>query len=478
MIGIAHNMELNQEPLANIDAEAALLSAMMQDNRIAEQVQIDLVEEHFFEPVHQRIYAAILRMIAQGGLATPVTLRPLFEIDPAMKALGGPSYLAQLVGNSAVIIGARDFARQITDLAKRRNLLVELEQMRENIINVDGRPIEALVEGMDSVLNSTLQKSSSTRSLSIAQAFDSTIKSIEAEAKGETSKGVQIAGLNDWNALTGGMRKGELLILGARPGMGKTAVSLAVAIGAARAGHGTLFISIEMTSEELTKRAIADLCFTDHQAPTYDHIKSGNFNAFDRERLSKIREEIDKWPLELYDPSRLKIGSIAMQIRRYQRKMIARGQSLEFIVIDYLGLVKADDARTKRYEAVGEISRTMKEIAKECGVSIMLLAQLNRECEKREDKHPILSDLRDAGDIEQDADTVIFLYRQQYYLEQTEPERGAKGRAEWDIEMSACRDKIELIAAKRRNGKTGKRTCQFFGAHQAVRGSDYYERGL
>jgi replicative DNA helicase len=465
-------------PLANIEAEAALLGALMIDNRLAESVMTDLLDEHFYEPVHGRIYAMILRVIAQGSIASAVTLRPLFEHDAAMQQLGGVSYLAQLTGSSIVFLGARDFARQITDLAKRRSLLEAIDQMRQEIVRVDDRPVEALVDGLDQALNASLQRTTTTRSATLLSAFDTTMRSIEDEASGTISRGVQIDGWCDFNALTDGLRAGEVTVLAGRPGMGKTAAALAVVTGAARAGHGTLFISLEMTLPELTKRVIADLCFTDKRAPTYDHIKKGNLNAFDRERLAEVRNMIENWPLRLTDPARLKIGNVAMQIRRYARLMAAAGQKLELVVIDYLGLVKADDSRAKRYEAVGEISRTVKEIAKECGVSIIILAQLNRECEKREDKRPMLSDLRDAGDIEQDADNVLFLFREQYYLEQIEPDiADMKRRPSWEIDMAAARDRLELIAAKVRSGKTGRRISYFFGDHQAIRGSDFYERG-
>jgi replicative DNA helicase len=162
-----------------------------------------------------------------------------------------------------------------------------------------------------------------------------------------------------------------------------------------------------------------------------------------------------------------------MEIRRQRRKLALQEQSLDLVIVDYLGLIKGSDSRAKRYEEVGEISRALKTIAKECDVALVVLAQLNRECEKREDKRPMLSDLRDAGDVEQDADHVMFVYRDEYYLERAEPEPHDKKRGEWEINMGHARDRLELILAKSRNGKVGKRVCYFFGSHQAVRPSGY-----
>ena len=156
--------------------------------------------------------------------------------------------------------------------------------------------------------------------------------------------------------------------------------------------------------------------------------------------------------------------------------MAAAGHRLDLVIIDYLGLIKGSDKRAKRYEEVGEISRTLKAIAKDCDVAIVCLAQLNRQTEQREDKRPMLSDLRDAGDVEQDADHVMFVYREEYYLERAEPDAHDKKRADWEISMGHARDKIELIAAKVRNGSVGKRTCHFFGAYQAIRSSDWMRR--
>jgi replicative DNA helicase len=462
------------DSLVSVAAEASLLGAMLIGAPIADQLGEVVSGDDFVEPLHGRIFDAIQHEVAAGRRATVITVAQMLANDVTLQALNGVGYLASISGNNGAIIGARENANLIADLAKRRRLLTELRELSDSIVTDCSMPIEQLVAGIDGVLNTSLQHIRSTKSLSLAQAFDVTMKSIEDEAAGLTPPGINVAGLDDWNELTGGMRPGEVTVLAARPGMGKTAAALSVALGAARAGHGTLLVSLEMTTQELMKRAIADLCYQRGNAPSFEQVKSGTFSAFDRERLAEVRAEIETWPMQLTDPSKLRIGRLAMDIRRYQRRMVAKGQKLELVTLDYLGLIKSDDPRANRYQGVGEVSRAIKEVAKECGVHILLLAQLNRECEKREDKRPQLSDLRDSGDIEQDADTVVFLYREEYYLQQSEPDESDSKYAQWYLDAQAARDRIEIIVSKRRNGKTAKRLCYFFASHQAVRGSKFY----
>lgn len=459
--------------LINIEAEAGLLGALMIQNGFVDQVAERVGVEDFSSGLHQRIYATILSEVSAGRTASPPLLRPHFINDPEMEECGGVSYLAQLTGSNAAVIGLWDFAKQVVDLAKRRRLLDEMQTLTADLTGITDHPVETLVERIDNALAGALQREQTTTSLTIAQAFDRTLQAIDDEALGLGPQGIRIDGLDDFNQLTGDLRRGELMILGGRPSMGKTALALGVTLGATRAGNGVLFISLEMRVAELMGRAITDLIYEHGNSPSFDAVRRGKFNAFDRQRLAEARERIDAWPLIITDPATLNIGRLAMMIRRYQRQMTGKGQRLDLVVIDYLGLIKGSDRRAKRFEEVGEISRILKQVAKECDVAMIVLAQLNRECEKREDKRPQLSDLRDAGDIEQDADMVMFVYRDEYYLERSEPDRDDKKRGDWEIAMGHARDRIELIAAKVRNGRVGKRLCYFFAAHQAVRGSHF-----
>jgi replicative DNA helicase len=458
----------------SVEAEAVLLGGLMMGNDAIGRIADRVLPEHFFEPLHGRIFSAIVREHSLGRHADPVTLHPYFVDDPAMKEV--PGYLGQLTGSGASVVAINSCAEQVVELAQRRRLLAALAEASELVTRWD-ESVPELIAAVDAAMNDALRVRRAEKGSIFHEAFDRTVQAIEDEAAGLGPQGIRIHGLDDFNSLTGDLRRGELMYIGGRPSMGKTALSLRLALGAAEAGNGTLFISLEMRESELVTRAIADLAFDYGQSPGYDAIRRGRLDHFTRERIAEARQRIAKFPLILTDPSTLNIGRLAMMIRRYKRKLEAQGQSLDMVIIDYLGLIKGSDRRNKRYEEVGEISRTLKEVAKDCDVAMVVLAQLNRECEKREDKRPMLSDLRDAGDIEQDADQVLFVYREEYYLERSEPDATDKKRAEWEISMGYARDRMEIIAAKVRNGRVGKRNLYFFAKHQAVRDSTFMRDG-
>jgi replicative DNA helicase len=461
--------------LANSEMEAAVIGMLLMDNRRVDIVADRLAPEDFSEPLYGRIYARIVQLVSSGAQATPITMRQDFIDDPAMIELGGPAFLAQLTGSPGILIlQPRETADLLLDLAKRRRLHAELTRLTEEIEASTDDPVESLVDAVDGAMVQALQRQETSISMSGLRAFDAALKEIEDEASGAAPAGLSVAGFDDWNKVTGVMRRGEVIILAGRPSMGKTAVALSTSLACARAGLGTLFVSLEMSIKELMKRAISDLIFDYGHSANFDAVKAGKFTHFDRQRLATAREQLESWPLTLRQEAGLRLGRLAMLIRRTKRQMAAKGQQLDVVFIDYLGLVKTDTKAHKRYEEVSEVSRTIKQIARELDVAIVLLAQLNRDVEKREDKRPQLSDLRDSGDIEQDADCVIFVYREQYYLERSEPREGDRKYVDWQVSLDACRDKVELIAAKVRNGRIGKRQCHFFGEHQAVRGSDYF----
>lgn len=464
-----------QQPLAVIEEEAALLGALMYEPMLIDPIADRVAATDFFEPLHARIFTAILSLHGEGRTANAITLKPYFDDDAAMKDVGGVGYLAQLGGTYGVmgVVGARDFARQIADFAKRRRLIDGMLAVIADARSVEV-PVAKLVDAADSALTQALSRANAVATVSLAQSFDTTLKAIEDEAAGLGPQGIHIDGLKDFNELTGDLRRGELMYLGGRPSMGKTALAVELALGAAKSGNGVSVISLEMRAAELTTRAMTTLVY-EHgtSCPTFENVRRGRLAERDKDLLKLARRQIAEWPLLITDPPSLSIGRLAMEIRRHRRRLIAAGQTLDLVIVDYLGLIKGSDPRAKRFEEVGEVSRTLKAVAKECDVAMIVLAQLNRECEKRDDKRPMLSDLRDAGDIEQDADHVMFVYRDEYYLERSEPDVHDKKRAEWDIAIGHARDKIELIAAKVRNGRVGKRTCHFYGKHQAVRASDY-----
>lgn len=475
-VRLVHDKADYPEALSNVEAEAALLGALMIHNDIVDRAAEICSAEDFHEPLHGRVYAVIVSEVAAGRVANPPLLRPFFADDPAMGELGGPAYLARLTGNGAALIGWLDFARQIADLARRRRLYDAMRGLVADLssgASID-EPIESMVGELDGAISVALQRETRTRTVTLHTAMNATIANIDDEIAGRVEPGLSALGLNDWNRATG-MRPGNVIILAGRPGMGKTAVAVSAALACARADLGTAMISLEMEIEELTRRAISDLVFQYGALPDYSQIESGRLQPHERLRVTEARDMIANWPLIFTDPASLRIGQLAMMIRRLQRQMAAKGKTLSVVFIDYLGLIKPDRQGKSRYEEIGIISRTIKQIAKECGVCIVMLAQLSRAVEQREDKRPQLSDLRDSGDIEQDADTVVFVYREEYYLERSEPDPADKKRPDWELALQASRDKLDLITAKRRRGKIGTRRMHFFSNHQAVRDGTFFK---
>lgn len=477
MIDGATDLRLPQ----NVEAEAAMLGAMMIDNRIADDIVDMLDAVHFFEPLHGRIFAAIKAGRQRGELMTPVTLRPLFEADAGMLELG-PGYLGQLTGSGAGMIGARQFAKQILDLATLRTIIeVGRRLVDDGMDTSDEINPRRLLERAELMLSGvSLLGSTDPKAITLATAWDAAFREIDAVASGEKQRGAVIADFFEWNQIVGGgMMPGQFILLGGRPGMGKTAVALAVARRAAEAGHGVLFISREMpVVGQLMMRLVADMLFEAGSRATFDDVLQGRLSEHDRRLAADIRTKIDHWPLIFEEPASPNASGIAPMIRRHQRQLAKRGATLEIVVVDYLGLLDPPEKRSNREQEMSDISREMKKAARGTGVALLALAQLNRGLEQREDKRPVLSDLRDSGSLEQDADTVVFAYRAEYYLKQIEPDaHDVRKRDAWEVEMGGERDRLDVYSAKVRQGATQRRKVHFFGARQAIRNGDFNRFG-
>lgn len=454
----------------NVAAEASLLGAMMIDNRIID-IAADIVKpDDFYEPLHAVIYETILNEAAAGRVVTPVTLKPYFESDRTMKELGGVAYLVRLTADSSALIGARDFARQLRDLSKLRTLAAVGRRLAEQACDTSEEinPI-SLVNELDNAFAAVLQQGSSTKSMSIAKAFDHTLSAIMEEANGDGSNAFEIPDFATYTKLFGRLRTGDVTILAGRPGMGKTATALRVATCAAKAGVATAFISLEMPLEGVVVRTMADWVAELPMAPTFEAIKDGNLTSQDMQLLRQTRAELESWPLIFTDPTGVTIGKLAMLIRRYKRRFAGDGRELKLVVVDYLQLIRGDRQNRNRYEEIGQISRSIKEIAKECGVHIIMLSQLSRAVEQRDDKRPQLHDLRDSGDIEQDADNVVFVYRHEYYLNKTAVKKGQNEWSDHQAELAESRNRLELLCRKHRQGVESIGHCFFYGSHMAIR---------
>ena len=383
---------------------------------------------------------------------------------------GGISYLIGLTSNSNVLVGAKTFAEQIRDLARLRrfvDLSYDLgERASDTSEAIDPKAIAAMVEeGIIQIMD----EPGAMQSARLGDAIDETLEEIEAERRGEGTPGIKLANFQTWNDLLGDMPGGDVTVLAGRPGMGKSGVALHVGLRAAQDGYGVLLPQLEMSKRQMVKRALADMLWSADGAPTADQVAHGNLTENERARQRELILQMRKWPLVMEECPGLTPIRLAAMIRRHGRAMEARGQKLRLVVVDYLQLMMANRPTGNANTDVSAISKAIKIMAKEYDVHILLLSQLSRAVEQREDKRPQLSDLRDSGSIEQDADNVVFAYRDDYYLSaQTEP-RDMAASSDWRHELEQCRDELDLICRKRRHGSPSTRRCRFYLRHQAIR---------
>jgi replicative DNA helicase len=317
---------------------------------------------------------------------------------------------------------------------------------------------------------------------SIADAVDAAIKEIEAENRGEIAAALRIKGQEAWNRGTGGMRGGQLIILAGRPAMGKSLEALKIATCAAESGFATDFYGLEMENGENALRCLADLAYDNsRESPTAKSIEFMNLNATERSMIAKARRRLVGMPLNLYDESSLSIAQLSAKVRRSKRKWASQGHELRLVIIDYLQLMTGDRSKDgNRTNEISSISRGLKKLARELDITIIALSQLSRAVEQREDKRPILADLRESGSIEQDADIVVFAYREAYYLEASEPQGGKGGNSKWEdwkADYEACRDHMQLLFRKVRKGATSTQTLFISLPHQAIRDLDWQDEG-
>jgi len=449
--------------LVNPEVEASLLGGLMMGAADPEFIADIVSPDDFSIGFHQRLFDTILRQSALGRGITPVSIKGHFDGDAELVSLGGNAYLAKLTGSeTCYLIDHADAARQIADLSTRRAMRGGLLTAAEACADLDVTASE-IVAHADAAI--TLDAGDGIDQPSAGEAFDALLRSYENKASG-----VRCQVIEELDELLGPMRPKQLIIGAGRPGMGKTAMALSYALGSAEAGHGVLFVSLEMSSTELAARMAADMCFNGQSGVYYSNIRDGDLTSGQAMEVRKAQAKAHNLPFQIVDAGSLTVGKLGRLVRKNARRFAAGGYKLELVVVDYLQLLHPDSKGRSTYEAVSEVSRSLKAMAKDNDVAVFALAQLSRSVETRADKRPQLSDLRDSGQIEQDADAVLFLLRQEYYLRQAEPEPGTPDRYEWEGKMEAAKGLIEFILAKRRNGETGTAFGRFHGAYQAVRG--------
>ncbi len=455
----------------NYEAEQALLGAILARNDIYDEVVGFLRSEHFAEEVHGRIYAAIGTLIDRNEPANSVTLKQAFEHDDALKDVGGAKYIEELQRNYVSLLHGEHYARLVHDCALKRAIVDLCED--QALAACDGDlevSAEAQIEDMESKLQRLVEGGESGPGAQPAGlvALQEALPEIEAAWRHDgTVSG--LATFQDLDSLTGGLQKSDLVVLAGRPSMGKTAVALAMAHRAALAGSAVAVYTLEMSAKQLAMRLL-----TERTGISTHDLRQGRVGGADGfDRIAKAARDLEDIKLFFDGDPNLTVSKLRSRARRLKRQ-----HDLGLIVVDYLQLLRPAGASRPDYrvQEVSEMTRGLKALAKELDVPVLLLSQLNRALESREDKRPLLSDLRESGSIEQDADVVIFVFRESYYLERSEPRQRANQKGEafdtlynrWSALMAKNKNVVELFVAKHRSGPIGNVRLYFDEATMKV----------
>jgi replicative DNA helicase len=445
---------LEREPQQpeNTEAEQALLGAILINNAAYGRVTEFLSAEHFGNAVHGRIYAAIGKLLERGQIANPITLKNLFDQDAALIEIGGAQYLARLAASAVTIVNAEHYGRTIHDLHFRRELITIGQDVVTDAFSHDlDDPAVEQIERAEQRLFELAETGRSGVSRLQAVSIASALQRAEAAYKGE---GVGLlSGLRDLDNKLGGFRSANLIILAGRPSMGKSALAITIGLNVAKGGLPAVIFSLEMSRDEIEDRIFAGLA-----GISADRIRRGAVSARAFEDFIEIERRLAALPLLIDDDSGTSVAQLRARARRLKRQ-----KGLGLIIVDYLQLLRPSSrARPSdgRVQEVSDITRGLKAVAKELEVPVLACAQLSRGVEQREDKRPMLADLRESGSIEQDADVVMFIFREEYYLGRRDPASLTEKEAEL---LATTRNKAEVIIAKNRSGPIA-RVGLFFDA--------------
>ncbi|MGN6496307.1 MAG: replicative DNA helicase [Tsuneonella sp.] len=462
---------------ANIEAEAAFLGAVLIDNRVLEELPVPIRPQHFFEPVHARVFERVLTLLDRSAVVTPVTLKPYFEADEALKELGGITYLARLTADGQGLLAPRELAQQIYDLALLRELVSVGRELVEGALDTSESvaPMEQIEHAEAALFEVAEGATSGTEASSFGVATHKALGQIEKAINSGGHISGKTTGFVSINDKIGGLHDSDLVILAGRPGMGKTALATNIAFNGAErllhdrrdgigdkesVGSGVAFFSLEMSADQLATRILAEQAKISSEA-----LRMGKLSRDEFQQLSFASQRLAELPLYIDDTPALSIAALRTRARRLKRK-----HDIGLIVVDYLQLLQGSGRATdNRVNEISEISRGLKTLAKELDLPVIALSQLSRAVEQRDDKRPMLSDLRESGSIEQDADMVWFVYREDYYVASREPKvpqadddiKSHEAHAAWAAEMERVHGLAELIVAKQRHGATGKVRLRF-----------------
>lgn len=455
----------------SVEAEQQLLGAILTNNDVYDRIANIIGPQHFHDPVHARIFEIAATRIAKNALASPVTLKAFMEEDEGLKELGGPAYLARLAGAAISAFAVRDYAQMIYDFAIRRELIGLGRDIADKAARVDvsSEPADQIVEAEQKLYSLSEQGQTESGFQSFLKAVTDAVNVANAAYQREGGLAGVSTGLVDMDKKLGGLHRSDLLILAGRPSMGKTSLATNIAFNVAKAfkkgkkhdgtegaiGGGVVgFYSLEMSAEQLAARILSEAS----EVPS-EQIRRGDMTEPEFRRFVDAAKSLEACPLYIDDTPALPISQLAARARRLKRT-----HGLDVLIVDYLQLVRGTGKSENRVNEISEITMGLKAIAKELDIPVIALSQLSRQVENRDDKRPQLSDLRESGSIEQDADVVMFVFREEYYAEREKPSDDRLDEmAIWQDRMDKLHGRAEIIIGKQRHGPIGTIELSFEG---------------
>ncbi len=460
---VKNNLE-NKQP-SNLEAEQALLGSILVNNDIIDEVSSIINSNIFYDPAHIKIYEVIENLNNKGMIANPITLKNYFEKDNMLSEVGGTEYLVKLTRFSSSAKQAIDYAKIIHEMYLRRELVQISDKLSNDTLNANSQEqnAENIIENTEKSLFDLAERGSFTQSfLKFNQALDQTIEMATLAMQNDQGIVGVPTGLTELDEKLGGLHKSDLIILAGRPSMGKTALATNIAYNAAQhiskrqEKSSVAFFSLEMSSEQLSTRILSE-----QARIKSDDIRRGKVTEEEINRYIETSRNIYNLPLYIDETPAITIATVSNRARRIKRLF---GVSL--IVIDYIQLMRSSSNKNEgRVQEISEITQGLKALAKELSVPVLALSQLSRAVEQRDDKQPQLADLRESGSIEQDADVVMFVYREEYYLERKQPKLGSIEHAEWQSKMNDVNGLADIILGKQRHGPTGTVKVEFEGIY-------------
>ena len=458
------NQLKNKQP-SNIEAEQALLGSILINNDIIDEISTLINSEYFYDPAHIKIFEVIENLNNKGMIANPITLKNFFEKDNMLSEVGGTDYLVKLTRFSGSVKQSIDYAKIIHEMYLRRELVQISNKLSDDTLNANSEENNAneIIENTEKSLFDLAERGSFSQSfLKFNKAIDQTIEMATLAMKNDQGLVGVPTGLTDLDEKLGGLHKSDLIILAGRPSMGKTALATNIAYNAAKnilktqEKSSVAFFSLEMSSEQLSTRILSE-----QARIKSDDIRRGKVTEEEINRYIETSRNIYNLPLYIDETPAITIATLSNRARRIKRLF-----GLNLIVVDYIQLMRSSSLKNEgRVQEISEITQGLKALAKELSVPVLALSQLSRAVEQRDDKQPQLADLRESGSIEQDADVVMFVYREEYYLERKQPKLGSIEHAEWQSKMNDVNGLADIILGKQRHGPTGTIKVEFEGIY-------------